>query len=173
MTAPTESALVVTVPAAEPVVGRWRRTLDRAAAWGVPAHVTVVYPFVPPDRLDDGVLAGVRAAVGGVPGFDCVFGAVRWFGADVVWLAPEPDEPFRALTAAVWRRFPEAPPYGGEFADPIPHLTIGHVDPPALRRAAAAVAPELPVVARVEAVTLLVGTDAPGSWHPAATFPLA
>lgn len=34
-----ETALIIPVPAAEPVVGALRSRLDRAAAWGVPAHV--------------------------------------------------------------------------------------------------------------------------------------
>ena len=50
MTEPTESAVIVAVPAAEPAVRAHRQQFDRAAAWGVPAHVTVLYPFVPPFR---------------------------------------------------------------------------------------------------------------------------
>ncbi len=34
------------VPEAEWVVGEHRARLDRAAAWGVPAHVTVLHPSV-------------------------------------------------------------------------------------------------------------------------------
>jgi hypothetical protein len=52
-TAPTESALVVVVPEAEAAVNAHRRRLDPAAAWGVPAHVTVLYPFAPPHTLTE------------------------------------------------------------------------------------------------------------------------
>jgi hypothetical protein len=41
-----ESALLVTVPAAEPAVARHRSRLDTSAAVGVPAHITV--PSCPP-----------------------------------------------------------------------------------------------------------------------------
>lgn len=51
MTATTEStdetALLLRVPGAESAVGRHRGRLDRAAADGIPAHVTVLHPFVP------------------------------------------------------------------------------------------------------------------------------
>jgi hypothetical protein len=40
-----ESALLVTVPAAEPAVARHRSRLDTSATVGVPAHITVLYPF--------------------------------------------------------------------------------------------------------------------------------
>jgi len=41
-----ETALIVKVPAAEPIVGGWRSQLDAAAAAEVLAHMTVRYPFL-------------------------------------------------------------------------------------------------------------------------------
>jgi len=123
---PTESAVLVAVPEADDIVGRFRARLDRSAAWGVPAHVTVLYPFVDPDRIDPAVLDRLAAAVGSVPAFDVTLARLCWFGDDRLWLAPEPDHPFRALTAAVCREFPDHPPYGGVHDDPTPHLTVGH-----------------------------------------------
>jgi hypothetical protein len=46
-----ESTILVPVPEAEPVVGQLRARLDRAASRGIPAHVTVLYPFVPPGQI--------------------------------------------------------------------------------------------------------------------------
>src|SRR5690349_21669596 len=139
--APTETALIVAVPAAEEAVGPYRAVLDPAARWGVPAHVTVLYPFLPPDRIDDATLAALAGIVRAAPRFDVTFTEVAWFADAVVWLAPRPDRPFRDLTAAVWCRFPEAPPYRGAHADVVPHLTIGDGAPAdVLRRAGAAVA---------------------------------
>ena len=134
MLKPTESAVIVAVPEAEPVVGTLRADLDRAAGWGVPAHVTVLYPFLPPDRIDDRALTALAAAIRTVPAFDLVLPRTAWFDDSVLWLAPEPDQPFRALTAAVWARFPDYPPYGGGHADVIPHLTVGHDAPAAVLR---------------------------------------
>lgn len=170
---PYESAVIVAVPAAEAAVGRFRAELDRSALWGVPAHVTVLYPFVPPEHINHDVVAALSAAVGTVPGFDVTFSRVAWFGDDVAWLAPEPDQPFRALTAAVWQRFPDHPPYGGAFDDVVPHLTIGHDAPvPVLRAAADAVAPHLPIRTRVAAVRLIQGSREPDSWRTVAELPL-
>jgi 2'-5' RNA ligase len=173
--AATETALIVPVPESEPVVGGYRRVLDHSAVWGVPAHVTVLYPFLPPERVTDEVIEAVRGCVRGVAAFGCVFSEVRWFGEEAVWLAPDPDEPFRALTEAVWRRFPDCPPYGGEFDEVVPHLTIGSTrlgDRDGLRRAEAEVVARLPVRARVDRVLLLAGTDAPDSWRPVTEFAL-
>jgi 2'-5' RNA ligase superfamily len=48
----------------------------------------------------------------------------RVFPDGHVYLAPEPDEPFRAMTLALAAIFPECPPYGGQFDTVIPHVTI-------------------------------------------------
>lgn len=172
---PTETALVVPIPEAEPVIGDLRRVLDHSAVWGVPAHVTVLYPFLPPVQVTEEVIEAVRGCVRELPAFDCVFTRVRWFDEHAVWLAPDPAEPFRALTDAVWRRFPDHPPYRGEFDEVVPHLTIGSTrlgDLDSLRRAGADVERRLPVHARIDRVLLLAGTDAPGSWRPVTEFAL-
>ncbi|MDG4826042.1 2'-5' RNA ligase family protein [Asanoa sp. WMMD1127] len=168
-----ETALIVPVPEAEEVVGEHRARFDTAARWGVPAHVTVLYPFVAPDEVTDDVLAAVAETVAAHPRFDVEFARVSWFGDHVAWLAPRPDQPFRALTAALWERFPQHPPYRGEFDDVVPHLTIGH-DVPVddLRAAADAVSASLPLRARAREVWLMVGAPEPDAWRTAARFTL-
>ncbi len=169
----SESAVIVPVAEAEPAVGKFRAQLDRTAAWGVPAHVTVLAPFVPPDRISPRELRRLREAVRAVPRFDVIFRRTEWFGADVVWLVPEPDDGFRALTAAVWSAFPDCPPYGGAFADVIPHLTVGaRADLSRMRAAAQAMSARLPIKAAVRAAHLFHGFDAPGGWHRIAELPL-
>ena len=170
-----ESTILVPVPEAEPVVGQLRARLDRAASRGIPAHVTVLYPFVPPGQITSAVIDKAAAAVASVPGFDCRFAAAGWFGDQVVWLAPEPAGPFRALTAAVHAAFPQCPPFGGAFAEVIPHLTVGDRPdggPGVLRAAEAEVLAALPIRTHVSRAWLMTGTQAPGSWQLRATFPL-
>jgi 2'-5' RNA ligase len=168
-----ESALIVPVPQTEAVVGPWRTTLDTAAGWGVPAHITVLYPFVPPHLITADVLADVAGAIASVSGFEAAFPEVRWFGDKVAWLAPEPDGPFRELTTAVWRRFPDHAPYGGEHDDVVPHLTIGHDHPrDVLGQAADAVSARLPIHAPIRHVRLIAGSRQPASWRTLCEFPL-
>jgi 2'-5' RNA ligase len=170
----TESAVLVAVPEAEDIVGQFRARLDRSAAWGVPAHVTVLYPFIHPDRMNSAVLDKLAAAVGSVPAFDVTLARLRWFGNEVLWLAPEPDRPFRALTAAVWREFPDHPPYRGIHEDPIPHVTIGDDAPVEVLQAAAdVVRPLLPIRARITTALLMQGAPVAGTWHAVAALPLA
>jgi 2'-5' RNA ligase superfamily len=170
-----ESAVVVPVPEAEPVVGRHRARLDRAAAWGIPAHVTVLYPFVAPPEITAVTITVLGAAVASVPAFDCEFAGTAWFGDEVIWLAPRPDAPFRALTHAVSAAFPGYLPYGGAHDDVIPHLTVGHgpaAEVAALRAAEADVLPALPIRARIGRVWLMTGGTEAGDWSTIAELRL-
>jgi hypothetical protein len=91
------------------VVGRLRARLDCSASREIPAHVTVLYPFVPPRQITAAVIEMAAAVVKSVPGFGARFASTRWFGEDVLWLASEPAAPFRAPTAAVHAAFPRYP----------------------------------------------------------------
>lgn len=172
--AATETAVLALVPEAEPVVGEHRRRLDPTTAAGVPAHVTVLYPFVPPVEVTTTTVAALCDAVGPVAPFPCTFAATGWFGEDLLWLAPSAQASFRELTARVWRAFPAQVPYDGEH-DPHPHLTVGyrrHVSLEALRAAEMQIVPRLPVVARVDRLHLLAGARTADSWRVVAALPL-
>ena len=66
----------------------------------------------------------------------------------VLCLRPEPDEPFRAMTAALVAAFPEHQPYGGKYADPIPHATVAVGDDAVLDPIERELADALPIAAR-------------------------
>ena len=65
------------------------------APLGVPAHITVLYPFIPPDaarrRRCERAIADVLR---GFAAFDFALRDVRRFPDGVLYLAPEPVEPF-------------------------------------------------------------------------------
>jgi 2'-5' RNA ligase len=165
-----QTALVIQVPEAEAVVGAWRRRFDSSAAHGVPAHVTVLYPFLEADRVDAEVVAALGELFAAQAGFEARFSACGRF-PDVIYLAPDPDGPFRELTEAVAARWPEAPPYGGQFEDVMPHLTVADGVPPDIQdMIEAELAGRLPVTTRVRAVALETYDGA--LWKETAFFPL-
>ena len=171
-----QSALLLPVPAAEAAVGPHRARLDASARDGVPAHITLLYPFLPPAEIGPDDLAGLSRLFAGVPRFAFTLDRVRWFGESVVWLGPSDESPFRALTTLASTAYPSCPPYGGAHPDTVPHLTIGHGHGLAeLRAAAEAVRPLLPIATEATRVTLMAGPDParqPGPWQTVAWFPL-
>ena len=123
--APHSTALLVPVPEAEELVANFRREHDPSASAGVPAHVTVMVPFLPPKDLDDGLIAELRSLLARVEPFGFRLAKVGWFARNVLYLAPEPAEPFVALTELMIDQFGTAP-YSGEYDTIVPHLTVAH-----------------------------------------------
>jgi 2'-5' RNA ligase len=168
-----QSALIVEIPAAEPTVARYRDRLDASAPLGVPAHVTVLFPFMPPATIDPAVLAELEHLFAGVSRFRFQLDHTDWFGQDVLWLGPREPGSFRALTDRVYQAFPAFPPYEGQFDVVVPHLTIGHghrLDD--LRAAEHSVQVHLPIDAHATVVTLITQQTAGGRWIRTATFAL-
>ncbi len=165
-----QTGLIVRVPEADPAVRGWRERLDPSAHDGVPAHVTVLFPFLDESRLDADVIAALAGIVAGHRAFDLRF---RTCGRlpEVLYLAPEPAEPLRRLTEAVVDRWPEAPPYGGRFTEIIPHLTIAQGQDAATADAIeAGLLGRLPIASRITSVVLMAHDGT--TWRERAVLPL-
>jgi 2'-5' RNA ligase len=167
-----ETALLVPVREAEPLVRHHRHALDPVAPLGVPAHVTVLYPFLAPADVDNDVCDAIAAVVDAFRTFEFTLHAVGRFPDGVVYLAPEPTDPFVAITNALVDRWPDHPPYGGAYDTVIPHLTVaktnGSGDLAALE---AELTDGLPIPALADAVWLMEGQPE-DRWAIRAVFPL-
>lgn len=153
---------MITVPESEPHVRALRARYDAADVNGIPAHVTVLFPFG--DRAD-----GLEELFARFEPFDFALTRVeRW--PTVLWLAPEPAERFVELTRALTERYPEYPPYDRAHDTVIPHLSVAHRTqaPPEvdgeLRRG-------LPIAARATHVVQLE-EFAPDRWRERRRFQL-
>jgi len=73
------SALVILVPEADPLVAAYRERYDPSAAQGMPAHITLLYPFLPPAAIGDDVLTELQALFAAFPAFPYTLSAVRTF----------------------------------------------------------------------------------------------
>lgn len=157
-----QSAVLVPVPSADAVVGHWRRLYDPVALAGVPAHVTLVVPWLHPDAIAAADLARLEEELDDVKAFDFDLTRVGWFGRRVLWVAPEPAQPFLDLTARLAERF-HTPPWEDEFDEVVPHMTVAHAtDGVELAPVAADVSAKLPLRCRAEEVWVMVGGR--GTW---------
>lgn len=169
-----ESALSVVLPSVDDVIRGLRKRYDPNFPKQAPAHVTVLYPFIEPAQIDDSALAAAREIVAATAPFDVTFAVVDEFPT-VVWLRPEPEEPFRALTRALVEAYPQCVPYGG-LVDPQPHCTVAsEVSPvyqPLIRRDIAdELVCALPLTVHVDAVECWT-TDAHGIWSRHSDLPM-
>jgi 2'-5' RNA ligase len=165
----SRSALVVPMPDLGPALSAVRRGHDPSARGGMPAHVTLLFPFLPVEDLSTAVEATLARVVGSHPAFPFRLATVGRFPA-VLYLAPDPAEPFIDLVRALVAEWPLRPPYGGRFRDVVPHVTVaqGRVSDRLVRL----VERELPVLGRASHVDLMV-EDRARRWHLRKSFDLA
>ncbi|MFF9344903.1 2'-5' RNA ligase family protein [Streptomyces sp. NPDC014773] len=165
-----QTALIVRVPEAEPSVSKWRERFDPSARAGVPAHVTVLFPFLDESRIDALVHSALADVLGSHPAFYLRFERCGRLPG-VSYLVPEPGTELRQLTEAIAARWPEAPPYGGRFAEIVPHLTIAQGQEDAvLEDIEADLTDRLPFTSPVSSVELIVHDGM--KWQERASFTL-
>jgi 2'-5' RNA ligase len=164
-----ESGLVI-VAQLPPLLEALRRRSIVNAGLGVPAHITLLYPFAEPDAIDESLADAVATIVGRHAAMTLRLpGGRRW--PDTLYASVEPDEPVRALQGELAAAFPSLPLYGGGI-DFIPHVSI--VEGDAARTAEALDDPawaSLPTAFRTVAVALITARD--GRWQTEREFPLA
>ncbi|WP_310725578.1 2'-5' RNA ligase family protein [Streptomyces sp. N2A] len=164
------TGLIVRIPEAEPAVRAWRERFDPSARAGVPAHITVLFPFLDESRIDQGVCSALADVLGRHHAFDLRFKDCGRFPG-VLFLRPEPDTQLRRLTEVLTDRWPEAPPYGGKFTEVVPHLTVADgEDDAVLEEIEADLLSKPPFTSRVSSVDLMVHDGA--KWQDRASFAL-
>jgi len=151
-----ESALAVMLPDAESALSRIRDGGLGQEDVVSPAHITLLFPWMPPSRIDAAVLQELRVTFGGFPPIDVTL-ELGWFGREVLLLVPDDPEPLVAMTSAVIARWPEFPYCGGDYDEIEPHLTLAYGDEGSLAPMADAVSELLPLRVRADAVSLVLG----------------
>ncbi|MDP9341723.1 MAG: 2'-5' RNA ligase family protein [Actinomycetota bacterium] len=173
-----QTALLVPIPEAEPLVGPWRARYALDARKGVPAHVTVMAPFLRPEEIGPDVVGNLNETLGRFEPWDFRLVRPARFDDALLYLEPDRADPFLELTRVVMDLFPGLKPYGGqlELDEVIPHLTVADCQAPGicedgavLDRVEREIAGSLPVDATASQVWLMSGD---GTWKVDARFAL-
>ena len=167
----SDTAVLVHVPEAEPVVGHWRLQHTYDAPRGIPPHVTLLFPWIPVEELTEEAEERLARMIGEAEPFEVAFArAARW--PDVLYLEPDPSEPFTELTGAIAAEWPEHPPYEGGHEIVMPHLTVAEGEDDLLEWIRVEVEPQLPVQTRIGEAKLYT-EDETGRWHERSRLPFA
>jgi 2'-5' RNA ligase len=170
-----ESSLVIMVPEADHLVMPFRTKYDSIVDVGIPSHITINYPF----KLDEPVREQqILELIMLFEKFHCFrysLSDIRSF-SNSIYLAPDPAEPFLALSQAVIDHYPESLPYEGKFGDVIPHLTLAEFEnpedlPDILEKFRKASSGYLPIYAQVNEVLLMDNRS--GNWETRQAFAMA
>jgi 2'-5' RNA ligase len=170
--APSARSAVIVRTSLPAGLERLRRREITDASEGVPAHLTLLYPFVEPHQLDDAVRAAIAQAVATIEPFDYDLARAALF-PDTVYAAVDPVEPFIDLQAALERAFPAFPVYGPDRPfEYVPHVSIAEGE--AARHAAWAADSAwraLPLRRRADRVDIIAKGD-DGFWRTRWRIPL-
>jgi 2'-5' RNA ligase len=137
----------------------------------MPAHVTLLVPFVDGDALGAGRVREVGEVLARFEPIELSLAATAFFEGPprVLYLEPRPVEAFKAMTNALVRAFPDYPPYGDAGREIVPHLTVATRLPyEDLTAIEAEVAAALPITARPAEAWLM--EYAGERWHLRARF---
>lgn len=123
MPQPGQTALVLLVPAADPLLAAVAARYPNRVRGGVPAHLTVLYPFVPAAKLDMSVIEACAQIAGDIAPTSVRFSRCH-VRPGLIYLVPEPPGQIQRLLKSVQARWPVLPPYGGKYADAPAHVSI-------------------------------------------------
>jgi hypothetical protein len=115
------------------------------------AHITLLGPFVDRQDVDVELLSALEELLAPFSAFTFELSHVDRFPSGLIYLAPNPSDPFERLTETLAAAFPDWPPYGGAFDDVVPHMSIGESLP---KSDVDSLEERLPIVATADEVTL-------------------
>jgi 2'-5' RNA ligase len=166
-----ESAVLVPVLDTGPLVRELRLQYDPSAKAGVPPHITLMFPFLPPSELTEAKVDALAVLLSGEKRFEFSLSRVSEFEQGVVYLEPEPAEPFILLTRKIGDLF-DLLPFGGEFGDtPVPHLTLTVPESRMTRdQIATQLVSLLPIPLAAHQAWLMVGSNS-STWKTVARMP--
>jgi 2'-5' RNA ligase len=145
---------VFLVPEAEALVQSWRAAHDPSAAEGMPAHITVLYPFLPEPTITAVEVEELEAICREAPAVPITFRRLGRFPS-VLWLDPD-SAACGQFIQRVQDHWNGCPPYGDPHREVIPHLTVADgVDADVMRRAEEAIQPRLPLRTAPAALSLM------------------
>jgi 2'-5' RNA ligase len=141
----------------------------------IPLSLTLLYPFAAPSEVDEHRQA-LRSFLASHPPFAFELARLaQWEESGAVYAVPEPEQPLRELMRALWRLFPQFPPYGEPGGDPPPHASLtytGSDDRSATRaRVERRLDGLLPSRFEITEVALMEEAE-PDRWRLRETFPL-
>jgi 2'-5' RNA ligase len=161
-----ESSIDIHFQELDALLSPWREATVEVATKGVPPHITLLYPWKPPP-IEAADIRALEGALADVRRFTLTFAETRTFPSGVIYLGLEDESIPRSIAGALSTAFPEYPPYGGAFPDPVPHLTIAKVDPERMARTHAeidaALRDRLPLRVAVDEIVLMI-EDNDGWW---------
>jgi hypothetical protein len=118
-----QTGLVIPVPGADALLGSVGARYPGTVRAGLPAHVSLLYPFVVVAELDERVTTALHELFVEQVSIPVDFVECYRRGGFVA-LRPDPSDGLTELLSKTHRRWPDVVPYAGVYRDLEPHLTV-------------------------------------------------
>jgi 2'-5' RNA ligase superfamily protein len=118
-----QTALVVLVPEADPALALVAAQYPHLVRPGLPAHVTVLYPWIPASEIDSAALNRCASLAASVDPTKVSFSAVQ-VHPGILFLEPDQRHIVNRLSQRAQSCWPSLRPYGGKYPDSPPHVTL-------------------------------------------------
>ena len=169
------STIAIPVPEVADLIAPWREETFIGATQGMPPHITVLYPWYP-TPVSEWDIDDLRSVVAEIRPFPVQLTHLDTFPNHALYFGIRDDAALIDLILRVISAYPDTPPYGGEFSEPIPHITIAHASSRGELReirveVEEAVCHKLPIEIMIqELVVMQQGDDL--NWYNLAVLPL-
>src|SRR5262249_27254352 len=118
-----QTGLVFMAPEAEPVLSIVASTYPHLVRPGLPAHITVLYPWIPIDRVSDDALGLCAQLAAATPRTKLTLNDIG-IRPGFVYLSCADASHVEDVCNAAQKAWPDLPPYGGKYNDSRPHITL-------------------------------------------------
>lgn len=163
------TALILPVGRMSGVVAHGLKLSDWNMPGGMPAHITLLLPFLPAGEIDEACTDAISTICSETESISMSFPRIERFDPDIYYLTPEPAGPVIALIQRLCAAFPRVQPYDGEHRDIVPHLTVGR-GKEIYPELATTLEPQLPLYTEIDRAWLMEMQSS--SWTPTHIFPL-
>ncbi len=167
-----QSAVLIVPPrSVQAFAAPLRRRFQPDTWMHIPAHITLLVPFAPPERLGDAVHRLEGALAKEAP-FSITLDHYGRF-PKAIFLEPRDPQPILDLYRRLAAVFPEYPAFGGVYgSDLVPHLTLARFETESNVRAFT-MPPAPTFIFTVDRLTVYTGsTEEPVPFVPQAVLPL-
>ncbi|NNF53258.1 MAG: hypothetical protein HKN03_02340 [Acidimicrobiales bacterium] len=158
------TALLFLVPEAQDLFD----AVGGATPGGIPAHITVLYPFIRPPKITSQTRDELAQLAAATDRFEVTITSLAQYEI-TTYLNLEPEEPIRTITYRIFEQWPNYPPYGDIDLYIQPHMALAQGVIPSDVESTAL--PHLPVNAEITHLTVMVRRWS-GRWKVDAQFPL-
>jgi protein-tyrosine phosphatase len=153
-----KSVIFIDVPEAEEILKHIKlkfNEIDPIPNNG-PAHITIQFPWIPPNIIEQDDMEKVRNIFSKMKPFDYSM-KHSWFGKEVLILIPEDPKPFIEMTKSILEEWPDYPYYGGDYDEIEPHITLAYGEYNNLKMIEKEIQEKLPIKAICSEIIISVG----------------